>query len=76
MQQSLHMPVMLPEAFHRSWAQASGPHVVAFDVRAAECVDGRWTIALTVSGQRVAVLHRDCVEQAARDLFAKAYLVH
>jgi hypothetical protein len=73
MQPSLFDNVPLPAAFHDEWRTLEGS---AFVVVASVERGRLWTICLHTSGRNVAVIFRDDVRQAARDLHAQANPVH
>jgi hypothetical protein len=73
MQPSLFDLATLPAAFHDEWRALEGS---AFVVVASVDRGGVWTICLHTNNKRVAVIARDDVRQAARDLHAQANPVH
>jgi hypothetical protein len=73
MQPSLFSNAPLPAAFLDEWRTLEGS---AFVVVASVERVGVWTICLHTSGRNVAVIARDDVRQAARDLHAQANPVH
>jgi hypothetical protein len=69
MQPSLFSNAPLPAAFLAEWHAIGGaPFVVVASVERGEL----WTICLHTNNKRVAVIARDDVRQAARDLHAQA----
>jgi hypothetical protein len=73
MQPSLFDNAPLPAAFLEEWRALEGS---AFAVVASVERGGAWTICLHTNNKRVAVIARDDVRQAARDLHAQANPVH
>ena len=67
----------LPEEFHAAWSgvERERQHVAVVKILTAEMRAGRWTIHMRVDGVRVAVVHREDLAQAARDLFNYAHPV-
>lgn len=73
MQPSLFDNAPLPATFLAEWQAIGGsPFVVVASVERV----GVWTICLHTNNKRVAVIARDDVRQAARDLHAQANPVH
>lgn len=72
-QPSLFDNAPLPAAFLEEWRALAGG---AFCAVAIVERGGMWTICLHTSGRNVAVIARDDVQQAARDLHAQANPVH
>lgn len=73
MQPSLFDNAPLPAAFLAEWRAIGG---IPFVVVASVETQGLWTICLHTNNKRVAVIARDDVRQAARDLHAQANPVH
>ncbi len=67
----------LPDAFHEAWRaiEAERMHHAVTKILTAELRAGRWTIHMRVDGKNIAVVHRDDLAQAARDLFNFAHPV-
>jgi hypothetical protein len=73
MQPSLFNNAPLPATFLDEWHAIGGaPFVVVASVERGAA----WTICLHTNNKRVAVIARDDVRQAARDLHAQANPVH